>query len=277
MTPMLMLAASLMAADELPLYAGPAPGSESWTWQEEMVPPTDDKRRVRNVTKPTLTVYRAAQPNGTAVIVCPGGGFRHLAIDHEGHEVARWLNSLGVTAFVLKYRLMRTAGADASNSAIVAKRREEAIPLASADGLAAIGMVRKRATEFGVRADRIGILGFSAGGWVAAAAALTHTAANRPDFAAPIYPAVPPDAKAPAQPMPLFLVHANDDKTVDAWQNSGRLYGLWKTAGAPAEIHIFAQGGHGFGMRAQHQPSDHWTARFEEWLGAQGMLKSPGH
>lgn len=270
MTPLLLLAASLLSADEIPLYPGVAPGSENWNWAEDMVPPTDDKRRVRNVTKPTLTVYPAANPNGTAIVVCPGGGFRHLAIDHEGHEVARWLNSLGVTAFVLKYRLMRTADPAAGDTAVLAKRRVEAIPLASADGREAVRLVRRRATEFKVRPDRIGILGFSAGGWVAAAAALTHDDQSRPDFAAPIYPAVPPDAKAPAQPMPLFLVHAHDDKTVDAWQNSARLYGLWKATGAPAELHIYSQGGHGFGMRPQHKPVDQWTIRLKEWLAAPG-------
>lgn len=272
MTIPLLLAAAFLGVEEIPLYVGAAPGSESWTWQEDEVPPRDDKRRVRNVVKPTLTVYLAAQPNGTAVIVCPGGGFRHLAIDHEGHEVARWLNSLGVTAFVLKYRLTRTGDAGEKDAAVMSKRREEAIGLASADGREAIRLVRRRAKEFAVRADRVGILGFSAGGWVAAAAALEHDEQSRPDFAAPIYPAVPPEAKAPARPMPLFLVHADDDKTVDAWQHSARLYGVWKGAGAPAELHVFAQGGHGFGMRAQKKPVDQWTARLREWMAAQGLL-----
>jgi acetyl esterase/lipase len=271
MTFFVLAAAMWMAAEEIPVYGGAAPGSESWTWREEPLDMGDGKGRVRNVTRPTLTVYRAAEPNGTAVVVCPGGGFRHLAMDHEGHEVGRWLNSLGVTAFVLKYRLMRTG--DEAAAAVMAKRRAEVIPLAAADGRAALALVRRRAKEFGVREDRVGIVGFSAGGWVAAAAALEHDAESRPDFAAPIYPAVPPEAKAPARPMPLFLVHAHDDKTVDAWANSARLYGLWKSAGASAELHVYAEGGHGFGMRALRKPVDGWRERLREWMGAMGVLE----
>lgn len=268
-----LMALSTLSAQEIPLYAGVAPGSENWTWQEDAVPSTDDKRRVRNVVRPTLTVHAPAQPNGTAVIVCPGGGFRHLAIDHEGHEVARWLNSLGVTAFVLKYRLMRTADGQEKDTAVMTQRRNEAIPLAVADGREAVRLVRTRAKEWNLRADRIGIMGFSAGGWVTAGVALEHDAASRPDFAAPIYAAVAPGAKAPASPMPMFLVHADDDTTVNSFENSVRLYGLWKAAKAPAELHIYASGGHGFGMRKKQMPVDTWTERLKEWLVAQGLAR----
>ena len=267
----LMFTLSTLAAQEIPLYSGAAPGSEKWTWQEDDVPSTDDKRRVRNVVRPTLTVHAPAQPNGTAVIVCPGGGFRHLAIDHEGHEVARWLNSFGVTAFVLKYRLMRTADGHEKDAALMTQRRNEAIPLAVADGREAVRLVRARAKEWKLRTDRIGIMGFSAGGWVTAGVALEHDAASRPDFAAPVYAAVTPGAKAPAAPMPMFLVHADDDKTVNSFDNSVRLYGLWKSAGAPAELHIYSSGGHGFGMRRKNLPVDGWVDRLKEWLIAQRL------
>jgi len=263
------------AQEIIPLYPGPAPGSESWNWPETTLPLTaDGLKRAANVTRPTLAVYRPARPNGTAVVVAPGGGFRHLAIEHEGVQVAQWLNTLGVTAFVLKYRVYRSGeGAPAD----VAKLRAEAIPLAAADGRAAIALVRGRAKEWGVRADRVGILGFSAGGWVAAAAALEHDAASRPDFAVPVYPAVPPEAKAPAAPMPLMLIHASDDKTVSALDNSVRMYGLWKRAGAAVEMHVYAAGGHGFGMQKKGTPSDRWTDRVREWLEAQGLLAGAGH
>ncbi|MDX2270308.1 MAG: alpha/beta hydrolase [Bryobacter sp.] len=260
-------------AQELPLYPGPAPGSENATWQEGFLPANDGKRRIFNVTRPTLTPYLAPNPNGTAIVVCPGGGFRHLAIDHEGHEVARFLNTLGVSAFVLKYRVYRSDDLTPSNTAShIEMRRAEGMRLGADDARAALALLRQRAAEFKIRADRIGILGFSAGGYHAAAAALVHTPANRPDFAIPIYPGVPADAQAPARPMPLFLLHADDDKTVPPRDTSVRLYNLWKQAGASAELHIYSRGGHGFGIRKINQPVDTWPDRLREWLGAQGLL-----
>ena len=267
-----LIALLTLSAEEIPLYSGPAPGSEKWDWKEGEFAAADGTRRTRNVVRPTLTVYAPAQPNGTAVVVAPGGGFRHLAIDHEGHEVARWLNTFGVTAFVLKYRLMRTADDGEKDAAVMKQRRAEAIPLAVADGREAVRLVRARAKEWKLRTDRIGIMGFSAGGWVAAGVALEHDAASRPDFAAPVYAAVAPGAKAPASPMPLFLVHADDDKTVNSLDNSVRLYGLWKQAGVPAELHIYSSGGHGFGMHKKNLPVDTWTDRLKEWLMAQRLV-----
>lgn len=235
--------------------------------------PRDDIRRVSNVTRPTLTVHRPAKGNGTAMIVCPGGGFRILAIDHEGHEVARWLNSLGVTAFVLKYRVMRSDSAEARPANIV-ERRKTIMPLATADGQQAVRLVRSRAAEWGVAPDRIGIMGFSAGGYVAAAVALTTDPAARPNFAAPIYALVPEEAAPAAGAPPLFLVHADDDKTVPPLLNSVRLYSAWKKAQLPAELHVYSRGGHGFGMRKKGLPVDTWTDRLRDWLASQGLLNA---
>ena len=183
-----LLAAAAFAAEPkvIPLWPGAAPGSEDWTQKEsEAVGPQDDLRRVSNITLPTLTVYlpSPASANGTAVIVCPGGGFRILAIDHEGHEVARWLNSLGIAAFVLKYRVMRTGDPDEKNPAVMAERRKSLVPLAVTDGQQAVRLVRSRAAEWGIAPNRIGIMGFSAGGYVTAAVALGQNADSRPDFA----------------------------------------------------------------------------------------------
>lgn len=257
----------------IPLYDGPAPGSESWNWPEtSTVGPKDTILRIGNVTKPTLTVFLPdpAKATGTGIVICPGGGWRILAFNHEGTEVAEYLNSLGVAAFVLKYRVARTG--DEGEKEQGAARRKEAQAMGIADGQRAVALVRAHAAEWGVKPNRIGILGFSAGGWVTSGVALSHDAQSRPDFAAPIYGALPPDFKVPSDGMPLFLVHADDDKTVPPARTSVKLYTAWKEAGYPAEMHIYSAGGHGFGMRKKNLPVDGWTDRLREWLGVQGLL-----
>jgi len=272
-----LAAATIMCAAQnivIPLYDGPPPATESWNWPETMQPPTDGIARVANVTKPTLTVYapEKGHANGTAVVVAPGGGFRILAIEHEGTDVAEWLRARGVTVFLLKYRLMRTGDPQASDPTEMNRRRTEAISLAVADGLQAMRVARKNAVRFGVNPARIGILGFSAGGWVTTAVALEGRGDSRPDFAAPIYAAMPQTLTAPPDPMPLFLVHADDDKTVIPVKTSIRLYETWKQVGASAELHIYSQGAHGFGMRKKGLPSDTWIERFWEWMQAQQLV-----
>ncbi len=272
----LLFAAAALAAEPnvIPLWPGAPPGTpENWTQPEqEAVGPKDTIRRVSNVTRPTLTVHvPAAGANGTAMIVCPGGGFRILAIDHEGHQVARWLNSIGVTAFVLKYRVMPTV--EGVPAAEQAERRKLAMALGAADGQQAVRLVRSRAAEWGIAPDRIGIMGFSAGGYVTAAVALGADPASRPNFAAPIYPATPQEVAPPAGAPPLFLVHADDDKTVPAVSHSVRLYSAWKQAQIPAELHIYSRGGHGFGMSRKGLPVDSWPDRLRDWLALQGLLE----
>lgn len=268
------LVASAQQTD-IPLYEGPAPGSEVASWPETQIASSDGLPRVANVTRPTLTVFApaAGKGNGTGLVVAPGGGFRHLAIAHEGEQVARWLAERGVTVFVLKYRLMRTGDAAASDAAEMVRRRTAAIPLAVADGLQAIRVVRSQATRYGLNPDRIGILGFSAGGWVAAAAALQGRGETRPSFAAPIYAAMPEDLTAPPNPMPLFLVHADDDKTVIPVRTSVRLYESWKKSGASVELHIYSRGAHGFGMKPKNLPSDEWIRQFWAWLQTEGLVR----
>ena len=258
----------------IPLYPGPAPGSENWTWPETEQASTDGIRRIANVTRPTLTVYlpEESKATGTGIVVCPGGGFRILAIGHEGEDVARFLNGLGVAAFVLKYRVMRTGDEGEKDKEVMAKRRPEAIAMGVADGLEAMKLVRRRAEEWGVRKDRIGILGFSAGGWVATGVTLEGKGESRPGFAAPIYAAMPENLTVPDSPQPLFLVHADDDKTVRTERTSIRLYTAWKAAGGSAELHIYSKGGHGFGMRKPPLPVAGWPVRLQEWLGSLGLL-----
>lgn len=271
--------AALSAAGQsqvVPLYSGPAPGSESWNWSETEEPSKDGIRRLANITRPTLTVYLPdkAKATGTGVIVCPGGGFRILAIAHEGDEVARWLNSHGVAAFVLRYRVMRTGDAGEKDKAEMTRRREEAMRLGLADGLEAVKLVRRRAAEWGVRPNRIGILGFSAGGYVTARVALDGRGESRPDFAAPVYAYTAGSLTPPAGAPPLFLVHATDDKGVPPEKHSLPLYMEWKNAGAPVELHVYSRGGHGFGMNKKGLPVDSWPDRLHEWMHAQGLLRA---
>jgi len=274
-----MAAAAATEPKVIAVWPGSPPGSESWNYEErETTGPQDTMRRVSNVTRPTIAVYLpdASIATGTAVVICPGGGFRWLSVDNEGADVARWLNSIGVAAFVLKYRVMRTEAGVEMERAKINEGRKIVEPMALADGQQAMRLVRAHAGEWGISKDRIGIIGFSAGGLVASGVALQHDAESRPDFAAPIYPDIPENVTPPADAAPLFLVHANDDKSVTPFEHSVRLYEAWKKAGVSAELHIYAQGGHGFGMRKRGLPVDTWPERFRDWLGAQGLLK-PAH
>ncbi len=267
----------------IPLWPDGAPGSEGWTQQEEesLIPPA--LKVVRNVTQPTLTAYLPdpALATGTAVIVCPGGASHFLSIDMEGIDVARWLSSRGIAAFVLKYRLVRT-GDDfpaevweaLADRDVMAERMASLRPLILADGQQAVHIVRARANRWGIAPGRIGMLGFSAGGTVTANVALQHDDGSRPDFAAVIYGAGHRDAPVPADAPPLFVLCAADDQM--AAPLSVRLYEEWRAAGHPAELHIYAQGGHGFGMRKQGLPSDTWIERFADWLTAVFHGSNPG-
>ena len=264
----------------IPLYDGASPGSENWTYSEKET--TGTSPLVYNVSHPTLTVYPAdpAIANGTAMVVCPGGGFYILAIKNEGTDVARWLNQKGITVFVLKYRVGQSItddpgkelGDNMRKSDFVSKV-QPLVPLAIADGKAAVAYVRKHAAEYGIAANRIGIMGFSAGGTVAASAAFNYTAANRPDFVAPIYPYIPAilQGVVAADAPPLFLTTATDDG-LNLAPHSVDLYSRWLAAKHPAELHMYQKGDHGFGMRKQNIPTDNWIERFGDWLGLNGFL-----
>ncbi len=270
----LFAAASAFAGEPkvVPIWPGVAPGSENWTQQEvtEPVRPNDVHQRVRNVTRPTLAVYLPDESlaNGTGIVVCPGGGFRRLSIDREGTEVARWLNSLGVAAFVLKYRVMQTG--DPAEKAEAVERRTAAMAFGVADTQQALRVARAHAAEWKVKPERLGIMGFSAGGYLSVAVALRHDADSRPAFAAPIYPVAPEDLTVPLDAPPLFVLQANDDRLVE---HAIRLYTAWKTANVPVELHIYSRGGHGFAGRIQNLPVDDWAERLGEWLASQGLLK----
>jgi acetyl esterase/lipase len=269
----------------IPLYNGIAPGSETWNWQEqESSNNLFNTHVVYNVVNPTLTAYLPdpALATGTAVVICPGGAFHTLSIESEGSDVAKWLNKKGVAAFVLKYRLVHSLNDDPvkelmSKMADIKRLDQEndsVVTMAVADGKKAVEYVRSHAAEYNINPSRIGLMGFSAGGTVTMGVGFTYTPANRPDFLAPVYAymgalkntVVPKDAP------PIFICAATDDQLGFASQSSG-LYNNWIAAGKPAELHIYAKGGHGFGMRKQNLPVDTWIERFGDWLNLQGLLK----
>ncbi|MFG6486748.1 alpha/beta hydrolase [Roseateles sp. BYS78W] len=252
--------------------------------------------RIANVSQPTLTVVPPAvdRPNGTAVIVCPGGGYSYLSNAREGQQYAAWLSTLGITTFILKSRL-----------------QEWGHPAPLQDVLRAIRLVRSRAAEFGVKPDRIGVLGSSAGGHLAASAstlwdhpdgrtgAALDAVSARPDFAVLVYPVITmtdPAAHAgsrkallgtspgpallaqmsveqqvTAATPPTLLLHTQGDKTVPV-QNSLMYFDALTRAGVPAELYVFEQGGHGIGMRDGLGNASAWPHRAEDWLRQRGLL-----
>ena len=239
--------------------------------------PSDGIVRLTNVTRPVLTVFRPEKPCGTAVVVCPGGGYSILAYEHEGTQVCDFLVRHGVTAVLLKYRVPA----------------EPRLPLQ--DAQRAVGIVRKRAAEWGLAADRIGILGFSAGGHLAIMTALhanertyTPDAAIEaddatPNFAIPVYPAyltkkgtdapLLPEIAVTAKSPPLCLVHATDDPWTAA--GSALVYLEYKKLGIPCELHVYAKGGHGFGMKRGRLPVSRWPDRVIEWMAGAGLAPDP--
>jgi endo-1,4-beta-xylanase len=256
------------------LWPQGAPGSEGRP-REEKVTGTGHGRHVSSIHNPSLTIYLPAKEkaNGAALIICPGGGHRVLSIDHEGYDVARWLTGQGVAGFVLKYRLAKEAGST---------YKVDVHPLA--DARRAIRLVRSRAAEWGVDPARVGLIGFSAGGELAGLAGTKFekgqpSAADpidrfdsRPDFLALIYPGFRPGTlHVTKETPPTFLAVADDDRSCAP--ASIEFYQALKQAGVSGELHIYARGGHGFGMADRPLPVTSWTARLRDWMGDRGYLR----
>lgn len=271
---------------EIRLWPGPPPGPEVQLGEEKnMTGPKDGLVagkpviRIGNVSSPTLTIFKpTAAATGAAVIVAPGGGHRIVAWDLEGTEVAEWLNGIGVTAFVLKYR-------------VPARNRDKPWESAVQDAHRAVRLVRNRAAEFGVAADKIGLLGFSAGGQTTAMACVLHaqetyprvdevdSGSARPDFAALIYPGglLNSDSTALADHVvvnetlpPMFFAQPFPD--FGRVENSLLFAAALKKAGVPAEVHVHATGGHGYGLRRTAEPCTHWPDACETWMRRMGWL-----
>lgn len=276
-----------------------APGSEDWTHSEITVPMPfyeSENRATWNVVVPTLTRFDPAPgtANGAAMVIAPGGAFHFLMIDHEGYKLARLMAERGITAFVLKYRLVPMPS---DHDGMMAARNEmhrqmthsrttgemtpvwqsitEARLYAAEDGRQAMRFVREHAAAMHLDPERIGIGGFSAGGAVAMGVAYEHAPDSRPAFVANIYGPPPATTPPPASAAPLFLVHSHDDAQVDA-ADSARLYLAWKEAGIPAELHIFGDGAHGYGTDHSGQLPDSWLILFDRWLTALGFLAPAG-
>jgi acetyl esterase/lipase len=281
-----LAAAPVFGAEAKPeiitVWPGEAPGEKGDIPEEAPQPAraNDTTIRIGNVTKPTLEIYRPARDKntGTAVVICPGGGYGILAYNKEGTEVAQWLQSIGVTGIVLKYRVPARKG----------RSRHDA-PLE--DAQRALGIVRNRASELGVDPKRIGILGFSAGGHLAATASTnydkrtyakvdaTDEIACRPDFALLIYPAylvdkenqLAAELKPTAETPPTFIAMTEDD---GVRVECGLFYYLaLKQAKVKAEMHLYPTGGHGYGMRPSANLVSTWPARAADWMKSQGLLE----
>ena len=275
------------------LWPGKTPGDVGIKGEETSrihpSPIVGTTRLITNVTKPTLTIYRpAADKNtGTAMVICPGGGYWDLFWELEGEEVAAWLNSQGMTGIILKYRCPRRPG-DVKGEPPLGPQL---------DAQRAVRLVRSRAAEWGIDPDRIGIVGFSAGGHLALATATGFAkrlyepidaideVSCRPDFAILCYPGylkakdqdgIRPDLHIPADTPPIFLAHASDDGAhhggSDA-ENSVFMYLALKRAGIPAELHVFATGDHDFGVRQNDKLPSSWTRLCVNWLQSLRLLK----
>jgi acetyl esterase/lipase len=275
-------APAVRADDFKVIPLGAAAGAEKRERPErDLKDPRSQQRWVVNVVQPTLTVVPPAadKANGSAVVICPGGGFAILSIDSEGLDVAKFLAARGITCFVLKYRLMETKTDHPLVELFTRKDLKEAIATgfknAAPDGLAAVQYVHEHAKEYGVDPKRVGVIGFSAGGMIAIAVALRGEANSRPDFAATIYGAYDlaefGDKVHPGAP-PLFILAAQDDPLRLA-APCVAIYQAWAAAHKKAELHLYTKGGHGFGMNKQGLPIDTWAERYVEWLTLLNVLK----
>ncbi len=267
----------------LNLWPGKAPDEKGDVGPEAPRPHRPGQKkviRIGNVSTPTLAIFKPTKPNGTSVIICPGGGYNILAWDLEGTEVADWLNSFGVTAIVLKYRVPRRKD-----------REKYAAPLQ--DAQRAIGMVRHNSKTWGLNPNKIGILGFSAGGHLSATAMTNYEKRTyphidkadqtscRPDFGVLIYPAylvdnetktkLAPEVSITSNTPPGIFIHAGDDRiTADG---SVQMWLAMRRAGVPSELHVFTNGGHGYGLRPSEDPVSKWPKLVEDWMKRSEIVK----
>ncbi len=288
---LLCCASTVLAVEKplvLPVWKDKVAGDFGTFGPERVRPPSDaptpDAKWITSVTKPTISVFLPTKRKntGVAMVICPGGGYWNLAWDLEGEEIASWLNSVGIAGIVLKYRVPRRPG------------QPEPLPAPGPllDAQRAMRLVRSHATEWHIDPHRIGIVGFSAGGHL-----VISTASNfdnktyepsdeidqpscRPDFAVAVYPGYLEEKGTgrlaeyihiPAQMPPVMLVHATDDDVASSL-NSVVMYQALLKAGISSELHLYAKGGHGFGVRKSPLPCSTWKDRCVEWLRGQGFL-----
>lgn len=260
-------------AIELPLWPNGMPNSNGLTGDQEDL----DGGRVANVVNPSITVYRADKPNGMAIIMCPGGAYARLALGHEGHDMASWFNTQGITYIVLKYRM---------------PNGHHEVPLSDAEQ--AIRLVRKHASEWGINPNRVGIMGASAGGHLAASlATLCSSEETRPNFQILFYPVISMlkevthsgsrqnligdnpakeledryslEGQVSARSPQAFIMLSGDDTTVLPINGIGYYLALCEQK-IPATLHVYPTGGHGWGFRDDFTYKRQWTGELEKWL-----------
>lgn len=300
--------AASASAQEMRLWPGKAPGSESWSIPEATMTSPSGDRTVTNVSDPTLTVFLpdATRATGAAVVIAPGGALRALSVDNEGVKVAQWLTRKGIAAFVLKYRTLQLAPPAAGPAGArgagrgappapgpggtpARGRQEMEIRLANAnpapddaaltevlrmgvaDAQQAMRLVRARAQEWRVDPSRIGLMGFSAGGGVIIGTALAERSDASPNFLASVYGPSLMDVVVPDHAPPLFIAVGSTHFNVT--NGCVALFGAWKAAGKPAELHVYDGVSGGFGMMPRGLPVDGWIDRFYEWMSAKGFVK----
>jgi len=286
------------APQEIRLWPGKAPGSESWTVPEATTTSPTGDRIITNVSDPTVTVFlpAAATATGTAVVVAPGGALRLLGWDNEGVKVAQWLTSKGIAALVLKYRTLQTMPASVRGRgalppgvavAAAGPRKEleirngnanpepddpalrEVLHMGIADAQQALRLARRNAEAWRIDPARVGIMGFSAGGGIAVGAALAERSDASPDFLVSLYGPSLQDVNVPAHAPPLFVAVGSSHFNVT--NGCLALFAAWKAAGKPAEIHVYDQVSAGFGMTKRGLPVDSWNDRLLEWLIARKL------
>ncbi len=276
LTTVLAVVASAAEPQVVPLWTNGAPGSEGKMGDEKVQVQPSGERVISNVHRPSITLYLPAKDaaTGVGIVIAPGGGHSTLWADHEGHNLAEWLAERGIAGFVLKYRLARE------------KESTYTVEGASlADTVRAIRLVKTRAGEWGVDPEKVGVLGFSAGGELAALAGTRIEAANpsaadavdrvssKPAFMGLIYPAIPKDMPLSKDTPPAFLACGENDRQ-NISQGLPELYVAMKKAGAQAELHVYTKVGHGFGVRTNTKgPVALWPQRLYEWLDSRGLLK----
>jgi len=280
----LTLSATAAEPKVVKLWPGKAPGETKEIGPERYLEAKKGQlevKRLTDVSEPTIAIYAppADKANGTAVIVSPGGGYSILAIEHEGTQVCEWFNTLGVTAVLLKYRVPKRAMQMPENLA------------ALQDAQRAVSLVRSMATELKIDPARVGILGFSAGGNLAAWTCLTKKPmydkidavdekfSHEPNFGILVYPAyivdkagvLKPEFEVKKDSPPMFFAHSSDDGVTS--EGSVALYLALKKNGVPAELHLYASGGHGYGMKKSAHPCSSWPDRAGDWLKSRGLLE----
>ncbi len=278
-----LLSAAALAAEPIAIFPDLAPGETTKLTGEKLPPREGDQMvitRVEKITCPTMTVHRAEQPNGSGAVILPGGGFSKVVPDLEGTECAEWLNRHGVTAFVLSYRT-------------TADRATPGWPRPLQDAERAMALVRSKAESYGIKPDRLGLVAFSAGGQVGARLLSggeqktypkideVDAVSHRPDFAILVYPwnmydaqsdVLIPGIQATKTCPPTFIVHTDDDRSSSL--GAVLFYAGLKKQGIPAELHVYGNGGHGYGLRViKGSQISSWPDHAAHWLGTRGFLK----